>query len=421
MSPSQENDEIITNSKPKFDFPKGFKHLGPFGYREEAILKVESLTNLGLGVCRKRYTVPKKKDNDLLSSPAAAAAAAAVQVEEDADDSTEEERDWVVFVPNVIPGEIVKVSVYRNHKSYSDADLLSVIGCVDDDDDNFHNEQDEESIIAAAHPHPHRVTPICPVFDQCGGCQYQHMSLEAQRVWKKEQVVQAFERIGSFKHLQSEDDERSNSLRKKTPTINNEDGGISIFTTATTPAAAAALSFTVQDTLGTSAEHAYKYRSKLTPHYQAPDKQTQIIKAIGFKHKITRSIIDTSHCAIATDAINEKYGEVRENVLEGAKKGTLKKMKKGATLLFRDCNEGVITDHQTLVSTNIDLGPRCSSSSTLSSSSSSEDGEGNNENENKEEQQQELIFKFKAGNFFRKCWGLLSLRIIYLLLSSCLP
>jgi tRNA/tmRNA/rRNA uracil-C5-methylase (TrmA/RlmC/RlmD family) len=32
-----------------------------------------------------------------------------------------------VFCPNVIPGELVRVRVYRNFLSYSDADLLQVI------------------------------------------------------------------------------------------------------------------------------------------------------------------------------------------------------------------------------------------------------------------------------------------------------
>ena len=34
---------------------------------------------------------------------------------------------WVVMVPFVIPGELVKVRIYRNHSHYSEADLLEII------------------------------------------------------------------------------------------------------------------------------------------------------------------------------------------------------------------------------------------------------------------------------------------------------
>lgn len=75
-----------------------------------------SLTNLGLGIC-------KTQD------------------------------DWVVMVPNVIPGELVRLRIYRNYKSYSDADLVEIL------------EQSQ-----------HRIEPICSLAQTCGGCQYQHVS-----------------------------------------------------------------------------------------------------------------------------------------------------------------------------------------------------------------------------------------------------
>ncbi len=38
-----------------------------------------------------------------------------------------EKKSWVVFCPNVIPGELVRVRVYRNFASYSNANLLHII------------------------------------------------------------------------------------------------------------------------------------------------------------------------------------------------------------------------------------------------------------------------------------------------------
>lgn len=84
---------------------------GPLAYHQELTLRVDSLTNLGLGVCRCELEGGDR---------------------------------WVVMVPTVIPGELVRVKIYRNHKNYSEADLLEVV-----------------------EPSPDRVQPTCPV--RCWG------------------------------------------------------------------------------------------------------------------------------------------------------------------------------------------------------------------------------------------------------------
>ena len=87
-------------------------------------------------------------------------------------DGVDKNRGWVVFVPSVIPGELVRGRIYRNHAGYSDADLMEVL---------------EES--------PERVEPKCKVVG-CGGCQYQHWNVDGQRGWKTKHVKDLFERIG---------------------------------------------------------------------------------------------------------------------------------------------------------------------------------------------------------------------------------
>jgi len=74
----------------------------PFPYHSEMVVEIESLTSLGQGVAR----VPL---------PAADA------------ESHDGENRWVVFVPSVLPGETVRVRVFRNDKTFSDADLVEVI------------------------------------------------------------------------------------------------------------------------------------------------------------------------------------------------------------------------------------------------------------------------------------------------------
>ena len=72
----------------------------------------------------------------------------------------------------MIPGETITGRIYRNHKRYSDADLLSVDV-----------------------PSPSRVERRCEI-EGCGGCQYQHWDIGGQREWKTAHVKDLFERIG---------------------------------------------------------------------------------------------------------------------------------------------------------------------------------------------------------------------------------
>ena len=272
------------------DIPRKFVPI-PFAYHQLLIAKVESLTNLGVGICR----VALPSDN----------ASAMIDPHPDLNDVQHDNRGWVIFVPNVIPGELVKLSIYRNHKSYSDADLVEVL-----------------------EPSPHRVEPRCSLFNVCGGCQYQHMSIETQRQWKTRQVSELYSHVGGL-----------------------EEG-------VTYP--------TVLPALGT--DETYHYRSKITPHYDSPKKNKDgLIDAIGFKQKASRRLADVPYCHIATENINEKLTEVREAKFAEAREGRLKRPSKGATLLLRDANEGVITDNNEWVTTTV----------------------------------KDLTFRLKAGNFFQ--------------------
>jgi 23S rRNA (uracil-5-)-methyltransferase RumA len=77
----------------------------------------------------------------------------------------------VVFVPGALPGEEVVVEATNIHPKYAEAKIKKI-----------------------RKKSPYRVQPPCPVYEQCGGCQLQHLDYEAQLREKRDIVIQAFER-----------------------------------------------------------------------------------------------------------------------------------------------------------------------------------------------------------------------------------
>jgi tRNA/tmRNA/rRNA uracil-C5-methylase (TrmA/RlmC/RlmD family) len=225
--------------------PRKFNPI-PFSYHQELELTIEKLTNLGQGLARHG------------------------------------EEKWVIFVPFALPGEKVRVRIFRNHANYSDCDLLEII-----------------------EPSPHRVEPACPLFGECGGCQYQNFAYSEQISWKQQQVTELLLHMGGIR-------------------------------------------FDVQPIIASPKE--YGYRSKITPHFQKPSKRDKdSITAIGFlKNGRRNELIDVPQCPIAMDNINETLPKTRDFVFKNAQR-----YKKGATLLLRACDEGVLTDSKDIATETV--------------------------------------------------------------------
>jgi 23S rRNA (uracil1939-C5)-methyltransferase len=47
-----------------------------------------------------------------------------------------------------------------------------------------------------------RTTPVCADFETCGGCQWQHLTLNAQRAWKRNIVAESLTRLGKLPDVQ---------------------------------------------------------------------------------------------------------------------------------------------------------------------------------------------------------------------------
>lgn len=85
---------------------------------------------------------------------------------------------YTLFIPKALPGETVDIKIVKTNKGYGFARLLEI------------KEASE-----------HRSEPPCPIYHQCGGCQIQHLSYEAQLVSKQKQVKDVLERIGGLKDV----------------------------------------------------------------------------------------------------------------------------------------------------------------------------------------------------------------------------
>ena len=80
--------------------------------------------------------------------------------------------DLVVFIPFGAPGDVADVKIDRKKHSFAEGHI--------------------ERLVT---PSPIRVEPFCEHYGVCGGCKWQHLPYEYQLKCKRQQVVDALERI----------------------------------------------------------------------------------------------------------------------------------------------------------------------------------------------------------------------------------
>lgn len=81
--------------------------------------------------------------------------------------------DMVVFVPFVVPGDVVDLQVRKKRHSYCEATVMRMV-----------------------QPSPIRVAPKCEHFGICGGCKWQNLPYKEQLAAKQQQVIDQLTRIG---------------------------------------------------------------------------------------------------------------------------------------------------------------------------------------------------------------------------------
>ncbi|KAF8883823.1 S-adenosyl-L-methionine-dependent methyltransferase [Infundibulicybe gibba] len=192
--------------------------------------------------------------------------------------SPEPKRPWAVIIPFSLPGETIQARIYRNARMHSFADLITVLTPNPD-------LRDSDRIK-------------CKYFGSCAGCQYQMLSYDTQLDFKRDVVVKAYRNFSS------------QSPSKDIPPI--------------------------QSTIGSPLQ--YGYRTKITPHFDAPKNSDSNELNIGFNRVGTRRVMDIEECPIATTIINEALPPIRDNII----KSEYAHYSKGVSLLLRDSLESVV-------------------------------------------------------------------------------
>jgi len=244
----------------------------PFAYHAEIELEIHTLTNLGVGLGR--------VDN------------------------------WVVMVAFALPGERIRARVFRNHKNFSEADLIAILK-----------------------PSPHRIEPVCPLFGRCGGCQYQNFQYEEQLAWKRRQVEELLRHMAGIEFPVAPviGSPREYGYRSKiTPHFNLAGRAVS----PKPPKMPG-------DEHGGFGETALPADSGLSrTHFP-----------IGFLRQGTRfDIVDVPRCEIVTSPINERLTAMRADIQRRAAAG---EFTRGATLLLRDAGGDVTTDYDRVITERV--------------------------------------------------------------------
>ncbi|SFT92498.1 23S rRNA m(5)U-1939 methyltransferase [Algoriphagus locisalis] len=78
----------------------------------------------------------------------------------------------VVFVTGVAPGDVVDVRITKGKSSFMEGEPVK-----------FHEYSKE------------RIEPFCSHFGTCGGCKWQHINYDLQKTYKRQQVLDQFQRI----------------------------------------------------------------------------------------------------------------------------------------------------------------------------------------------------------------------------------
>lgn len=168
--------------------------------------------------------------------------------------------DLVIFVTNVIPGDVVDIQVTRKKKSFMEGRPVK-----------FHKYSDK------------RVDAKCEHFGVCGGCKWQNLPYEDQLFYKQKQVVDNLERLGQVE------------LPAINPILGSEE------------------TYYYRNKL----EYTFSNKRWLTQDEVDSDAEFKNMNALGFHiPKMFDKILDIKHCYLQKDPSNQIRLAIRDYALK---------------------------------------------------------------------------------------------------------
>ena len=175
-----------------------------------------------------------------------------------------------IFVANAVPGDTVTVQITQTQAKFDEADLIEI-------------EQASQD----------RVESFCAVYSECGGCQLQHLSIDAQRHWKTTDFITRLTQSVNAKHCKVQD-----------PLFGDDQG--------------------------------YRRRARFGLSISKLDK----VARLGFRQQASNELVDIEQCPVLTPALNQALKEQRDSMLEQASRAYKE-------VTFVEADNGVFTTFST--------------------------------------------------------------------------
>ncbi|MDM1350234.1 23S rRNA (uracil(1939)-C(5))-methyltransferase RlmD [Myroides marinus] len=161
----------------------------------------------------------------------------------------------VIFIPNVVPGDVVDVQTFKKRKAYYEGKAVK-----------FHKFSEQ------------RIEPVCEHFGACGGCKWQNMNYTQQLFYKNQEVFNNLKRIGKIE------------LPEFEPILGSEE---TLF-------------------YRNKMEFSFSNARWLTPEEVASGEEMGKENALGFHiPKMWDKILDIKKCHLQQDPSNEIRNEIR--------------------------------------------------------------------------------------------------------------
>ncbi|PZD92911.1 23S rRNA (uracil(1939)-C(5))-methyltransferase RlmD [Paenibacillus sambharensis] len=197
---------------------------------------------------------------------------------------------FTLFIQGALPGERVRAKVMKVKKQYGYARLMDLL---------------ETS--------PDRIDAPCPIFKQCGGCQLQHMSYEAQLAWKRQHVIDNLTRIGKLQVANSGSGKAGAELETGEQEAGDK-AGLAFKQLAVNEGAAGSEGIMVHPTLGMQDPWRYRNKAQVPIGMAMADLDNGASGSLigGFYARGSHRIIDMDECLIQHERNDDAVRRVKE-------------------------------------------------------------------------------------------------------------